>query len=514
LDSSWYAGGASAGATLTNIITSNTLVLASPDPSTAFSKGDETLLEALWRNNSTNDFTKIAVIDIVANFVENPPGSSPPRPFSQTLTDWDTLGDGYVDGDTTSTPSFANAIMPFTMAGGGNLQITSVGWYNDFHMWQKMNAQINFTALPQGFHSAKMVHDVRGTERQTAERQWYYDDGASNALSFSTAAAIALKTLTSTRYVSGVRYYSTNDVFTVTAQITNLFNKTYATSNVASVQFASTTTNLTPGHDSAIAAKSNIPDYDDAFNISQDMTISTSNLYLTSAVAVVQGLHPYKTTATSNTVAANRLINTYADTRSTDTQEYWTDEQYRLPLDFIVDSIPGSIAAVKGQWTSSNVLTNGNALIYNQRLQAAGAGFDFSGYLPAGPDYSGFSGDQVYLRAFYLNPSSPKSGCTLTLPNLVAANVGAFGTGNVNIAIKLPGNSWGWWDVGAMFPANFNDVKAADGTGCQTGQSGNTWTLSFGTSSTFNSNGFIFIKITFRNMTNNIGSVMQITFPA
>ena len=510
LAEAWYNGGDSAGDTVSKIITSPSLTLATPDTEDAFGKGDETMLEAHYRAASADEFVALAEFDIPANFVEGVAGVSP-RPANQDLTQWNKPGPSATgtgckaDGGDTSPsvsgtyPSTDKTQINFVGAGGGNLAILDVSKYNDFNMWQKMNASMSFSALPQGFHNFKMVHDVRGTLRETNEVEVIYDDAVSEVLSFSSVPAVVENTLASAKYLSGVRYYSTGDTFDVTATVANLFNKTYGVGDIASITMdgAINTVSLAPGDDPAITAKSNIPDYNDPYVVSETIAINRTNVYNVQTNARVSATHPYKSNIAQDTPNENRLVNTYAATRSGAKDEYFTDEQYRLPLSFDTDSIPSGIT---GEWDSTAALTDGNALIYNGGVQHGGD-TNLAGTLPAGnPNLTTVltSAVQQYMRAFYEPVSNPKSGVVLTLPGLLNANVGPVGSGDVNVEVKLPGLT-GWLDAGSDFPGNFDSVKTNDGTGCRTAQSGNNWTLSFGTSSTVDSGGYMFVRVTFRN---------------
>lgn len=487
----------SAGDQLTNVITSNSMVLSSGEgasdsfvapgtppvnPATTnsaqFRKGDEGLLLAKHQIGD-GPFDIVATLDIASNFKENPPGSSPPRPHVQDLTMWDDAGAG--DACVDATVTFTNA--------RGTLQITDVRWYNDFNKWQKMNAQFNLSNLDPGYNKFQMIHDLP-TDESTTEVDFYYADN-STAMVFSVAPTIVQNTLSSAKYLSGVRYYDIGDTFDVAYAGDNVFSNIYHSTRCSMFRFEGRATddNQQPTTPPAVT---------DVFAIAETVTVDRSNYYNSNTRATANFYHPYKSSISATTPSENRLVNTYPVSRSTDLQELFTDENYRLE-DGTHDVVPVSLT---GNWDSSQVVGAGKAIVGGGAQPAVKSGtINFSiGYLPVGsPDYSGRSGNEVYLRSF--KSASANSGFVLELQGLNGADVDVVGSGNVNVEIKLPGET-GWLDAGKAF--NSSQFTGIDGDGCQTSQSGDDWTITFGTFSTANCQGTIIVRITFRNSTEYI----------
>lgn len=498
MSGSWYdAKGLSPGDQLTNVITNNSLTLATgvgaPDswnppgtvpvePATTnsanFRKGDEGLLKAKHQIGA-GAFDVVANLDIDANFKENPPGSSPPRPYVQDLTTWDAQGAG---------DPCADAQVTFTN-GKGSLQITDVRWFNDFNKWQKMNAQLNISNLDPGFNKFSLLHDLAQDE-ESAETEIYYADNA-DVMVFSAAPTVIENTLSSTKYVSGVRYYSTGDTFDVNYAGDNVFSNIYHSSRCSMFRFDGRGAN----NDKQPASP---PAVTDTFTISETVAVDRGNFYTNNATLEANFYHPYKASIQQDTANESRLINTYADNRSTDLLEYFTDEDYRMD-DAAFDSVPASLT---GNWDSTQLVPAGKAVIMPSGsgpvLRAGNA--DLSGTLPAGnPNYSGRNGAEVYVRGF--KSAAANSGCTIELRGLTSSDVGIKGSGSVNVEVKLPGLT-GWLDAGKAF--NSSQFTGADGDGCQTAVSGDDWTLTFGTFSTAGCGGVIIVRITFNDGSNGI----------
>jgi hypothetical protein len=241
-----------------------------------------------------------------------------------------------------------------------------------------------------------------------------------------------------------------------------------------------------------------IPDVDDTITINEVLAINRADFYTTNARLTAYLEHPWKDTVSSISPAESRLINTYASIFATPTHEYFRDEAYRLNED-VHDIVPVSLI---GNWDSSQVLSNGNALIYAQRVQYPN--INLSSTLPSNnPNYStGFSGNQTYLRSF--SDNDPHSGTTLVLNSLSVDYIGEVGGGDVNVEVKLPGQT-GWMDAGKYFASA--EFSGADGDGILVSKSGNSLVLTFGTFSTAGSEGVIIVKITFRNTSRYISEM-------
>jgi hypothetical protein len=223
-----------------------------------------------------------------------------------------------------------------------------------------------------------------------------------------------------------------------------------------------------------------------------------SNYYDLDTRVTVTLQHPWKSSVNQTSPSENRLYSGYGNI-STNTYEYFQDENYRLPSG-AYNTIPGSIT---GQWNSQSLLSNGEALVYNEGVQYPN--HNLSSTLPTGnPNYStGFSGNQYYYRAFY--SSNPHSNVNLTLVSIGGVNdISEVGTGDLNVEIKLPTQT-GWLDAKKSY--SISDFTGADGDGCLISESGNTLNLTFGGFSTASSGYMIIIRLTFRNTSKFISRI-------
>jgi len=486
LPADYYVGVTANGATINTIIHQNNLTLSSPDTNKCFNWGDKGFLK-VKHIDGVAAIAEVAILDIPANFVEPDPGN--PRAETQTLSLWDNPGTG-------DTPT--DAIIPFhDTTAVGTLQVLSCGGYKGelgttpiFNMWQKMTARINVTTLPAGYNGFKLAHDGLSSDQESAQYDVYYDNNT-DVLSFSVPPTIVEKAINSSKYISGVRYYSSGDTFDVAFTGNNLFKNCYSASMLARHKFE------------ACSANTDIPpsgsyDVNDTLPVTGVVTINRGSYYDLDTRLTAYLYHPWKTQLSLETPSENRMVCTY-DNVSTDVAESFRDENHRLDPASDYDSailLPGSIT---GQWNSQNPLAASDALVYNQRVQLAA--IDLSGNLPIGPNYTvGRDVVQQYCRAFYKNEAN--SNVSLTLTNLNIANIGEVGNGDVNVEIKLPTQT-GWLDAGKAYSSAL--FTGIDGDGCKTPAStGSILSLTFGTFTTANSGQMIIVRITFRNTNQSI----------
>lgn len=497
LDARWYPTGTEAGDTV-SVIKANELVLSSGegDPDSY-----ETPTNVPWVATTTNaarfrqgnagtlqvkhadgviDQSVVCTLDIEANFVENVAGSRPRYPDEQDLNLWDSTGDG---------DACENGIVNLTNS-KGSLEVTYVGTFNDFPLWQKMNAQINVSNLDEGYNAFSLLHAMDAGDEESAVTKLFYDD-SSDALAFTTSPTIVENTINSSKYISGVRYYSTGDTFDVNYVGANVYQKVYRTSYVSMFRFEALSSNQNRN-------PASIPVYTDQITINETIAINRSNYHDLDTRLSAYLYHPWKSTKSATTASENRMVCTYGDTLATDTADSTTGEEYRLP-DGTYDTIP---EAITGQWDSTKTLENGQALRYNLKIQYPN--IDLTSNLPAeNPDYStGFSGGQTYLRAFR-DTADPHSSITITMSGITNGDISPVGsTSGMTVEIKLPTQT-GWLDCGTAF--NSATFTGADGDGCKASVSGEAWTFTFGTFSTANSGNMVIVRLTFYDSSQAVG---------
>ena len=474
------SGNKSPGDVISNLIVANSFIISSPSPSTAFNKGDQgKLLVKQAINNLV--YNTVATLDIAANFDEAL------RPTTQNLSNWDNQGTGdpCTDGRVTLNNN------------RGQLQVTYCGRYN-LNKWQRMNCQINVSNLDTGFNGWKLVHELP-TSQESNVLQLYYDYDTS-PLSFSVSPDLVFDSYgANQKYLSGVRYYTTGDKFTLSYTGSNVYKNHYHSTAVSTYTWGAITGTQTKNPGDTGVSGSNPPNYDDNISYSQLITINAASYRSEDSRVSVSLQHPYKSTVTAQTPSYKFLVNTYGNT-SGDLIDNFVDENYRLPLGEYT-TIPGSIT---GQWDSSLPLTTNDALVYAGSLRYCN--IDFSTYSPVGPNYSGRTGDQKYIRAFRKTGTATNS-ISLILTGLTNTDVGQIGSGDINVEVKLPGLT-GWLDAGKPFDSG--SFTGATGQGCRTSQTGSTWGITFGSFSTANSGYIVIIRITFRTANKTITG-LQVT---
>lgn len=463
-----YKVGDTSGSTVSYITNDASFTILSPNQSTTFNKADEGVFN-YHINTVLNDSVNLA-----ANFNEAERGGT------QTSTPW--------------------------VGPSGNISVTSVSWYNDFPKWQKGNATATVVAgdLQQGYNSFFMRHSGISTAQTTSTLDLFYDNDAGANPSVTTPTLA--EATPSFRYLSGVKMYNRASTFNLAVSGLDCFDNVYH--QTSPLTYSSTSSTLSSGNidhdDSSVTGLTDPPAIGETMIVTNKvLTVPNSNLRSTNARATITPRDPYGSYTAVSSASENRLIDAYTTT-STVLEEYFDDENRRMPSG-TYNSVPGTIT---GLWNSASGLNNGEAQVYNGQLFFPSTDFS-SGYLPTGnPDYSGFTGDQVFYRVFF-DDGTPHSSGQLELGNLTSSDVGAVGASNVNVEIKLPTQT-GWLDLGTSF--DNGTFTGADGDGCKTAQSGDDWSWTAGTFTTANSGYLIIVKITLRNTTDSLTQVREVAW--
>ena len=133
---------------------------------------------------------------------------------------------------------------------------------------------------------------------------------------------------------------------------------------------------------------------------------------------------------------------------------------------------------------------------------------DHSGFLPAGPDYTGQSGDFVYYRVFAATGAFTSGSITFSgWSNALSVVQGA----NVEVYLRYPNcsdygnsNTNVWQDLSV-------DQTTFGGNGCLgAGSSGSAVAFSFGTTSSVSFGNRIIMKMVFKN--SSVTALTGITF--
>ena len=428
-------------------VTGASSMTANTANSTKFSDADKGKLEFYLQGNKVDEF------DLEANFDESEKNGCQSYP-----------------------PAFSD---------NGYIEITEVCKYNNFSGYQKgkANVHLSFTV---GFISFYLLHRVGNDERKTPTYKLFYDDG--NRPNVSLFTFMIDENRATYKYLSGLKYYYYNTGVDISIKAQDVFNKTYIQypielwASILSIKNISWNDNDSYGY-------SNPPNYNDEWNFTTqrfafDKRTAGEVLVCNARGKDAFGYGDLKTFSLDKT-----LYNTY-DNRATDKHEYFTDEYYRLQ-EGDYDSVPNNIT---GQWDSTQLLINGQAQVYVNRLVYPQK--NFNDYYPQqNVDYTSFIGEQKYFRAFRDSNIAHNSG-SLHLRNITWDDVG----NKIDIFLKLPSQT-GWLDLSKDFNAAL--FTGADGDGAMVGhsQSGDIliidWTS--GTFSTANSGWMYIIKLVLKD---------------
>lgn len=439
--SSWYRDGSVAGSAISDYIVSNSYTLSNANPSTTFKVGST---------------------------------------FGGDIgTVWHVLdGTNYNYRDVTQG-----------VGTSGTIQITDVTTYNS--IWRKGNARISYTQTSEGYRRHQICYTAPSINQITNNIKFWYDN-VNGTPGFPQDSTITQNSLTSTRYLSGIRYYYIGDTFDMSSLITNIAKKgIHPTSPIVySMPGLIPVTTTISG--------ASFP-YDGTYNFQITDALDLVNVYNIDARLKIDSTKPNGLSASKITVTQNRLVNTYPINYSTNCNVYMYDEYYRWKATDDFSVIPSNYSNPIGDWTSSDLLINGNGQLYNGTWYYPRINYT-SGYLPTQTaNYSVFSGDQTIVWA--CNIGNAHSSMTINFIGLSSytdiAPEGTSGTKYLNVVIRLPSvipsfAPTGWMDCGKSF---------GNGNGCRndSGSSGTTVACTFGTSSSTGSNGVVFIKVVLKS---------------
>lgn len=366
------------------------------------------------------------------------------------------------------------------------------------------------------------------------------------------------------RYLSGISYYTnilTNDnKFEVELRSdNNVFNKTYVVENT--LRFETNVFNFPNGEAAGTFgaqvditellddgyvkySTSNLPEHNDqAFYFAKDAgavatgipSIDTRlfpapNKFTTRAWIRARMFDPFGPgdgyDAYGEGFVERILVNSYSETRATDTTEWFTDESYRVtdgyeffgpindayqdpPLVDPQDNISSIGLQCGGRFTEDESDIPG--LIYPQNDYTVG-----NGIVPNNSsevrDYAGLTGDRVYQRTFNLGYTISKARLQVVSGgnSPVAFENIRYKHGNDRarfgkIEVKIPGvgtNSTGWLDIGRLFKTGEYEDGYGALSGAVEGSAGNfTVPFTFGPRNTADTSDQIAVRITYFGQT-------------
>lgn len=463
-----YESGKGAGSLVSYIINDPTLTLTTPNSTTAVNQGDKGKFE-LWINGAKTD-----EFDLASRFQE-------------------------ANRATAQTGLPANST-------GGKITVSSIVKYA-ISLYQKVNAYVTIAAadLRTGYNEIVLKHTgTTGGDQTAASYKVFYD--TSTATPTITGLDVTLQTV-APKWLSGVQYAGAGTTVLVDAVGNALMDNTYVADPITLTGLHGAATATVAPADAAVTGLSVPPAIGETMTVTDKvLTLSTANQATKDARLTATPKDPHGSYVAVQSVSKKLLVNTFG-ARSTAVVEHFDDETYRLPLSW--DSNDTS-SSVTGQWDSSVALPVGNAQQGVVADSENGLLYPAEDFTPFTPDntanYTGRSGDAVYLRAFLT--ASPKSSIQLVLYG-VAAGIGQVGASDLNVEVKLPGQT-GWLDCAKPYDgaAGVN----ADGNGAMVGSIGYsggnaTVNATFGGKSSYDAANRVLVRIRLRNANRTIKQI-------
>lgn len=367
---------------------------------------------------------------------------------------------------------------------GGFISIMEITRYNEFSLWQRGRVRININPgdLRQGFNEIYLVHNLSTGTTHRSNTLKLFLDTANNRPELDPFVALENTALNSTKYLSGVRYFSIGDEFRLIYYGHKMFNNTYKQEPVHIDMPGLSPTDISWDH-SDVSGVNDPPQIGDVMDFNGLLTLDEMNEYSINARMRIETYDPFGPGEDKLTTSVNRLVNTYMN-GSTDLKEYFRDEKYRLP-DISEYDVP--LTSRTGNWNSENPLTVNDALLFDEKLMFANIDFT-SGYRPAQTvNYSSYNSEQAYIRTFY-HPEPHNSG-TFKIVGLTELDLRS---NRLWIEIKLPSQT-GWLRLNNDY--DVVDFTGSDFDGCLLNVDGDEFTYTSGTFSTANSGYQVVLRI-------------------
>mgnify|MGYP001563941541 CR=1 FL=1 len=391
-----------------------------------------------------------------------------------------------------------------------NITVKGVAMYNSYPPYQTGSASINVltTNILDGENKIQLIHTGAAGVAIGSGSYHFFND-TSSAIGMNTPTVEESAT-SSNVWLSGVQYYGVNDIFIFQFTGSRLFETTFRSvpAVVTSTAFGITTYNVNYSDSKEtwnVAVPASVPPITGSFTYSGAKTVANASVLRGAASISVTVSDPIGNSATvASSTATKWLVNTYATT-STAKAESFVDENRRL-YSGAYDTIP-NVSAI---WTSSNALETYDSIVTGALVYPSGSVFNFTtGYNPVGTANYDHTEDQLYFRA--MSGSTPLTAGTVTITGLALSDFQGDNSPtyiNAKVEIKLPSQT-GWLDLGKAF--NPGTFAGADGDGCWTSGTTNTFGWSSGTFSTANSGYMYILKITLKSGSNYAYNNKRIT---
>lgn len=237
-----------------------------------------------------------------------------------------------------------------------------------------------------------------------------------------------------TKHLSGIEYYILNSAFTIGVTGINNLNRNTAKISANLVITASDYGITTLSQSPFGTGSSNFSGWTNAFdntgasysNTSATISSSSYRFRGTNANITATPADPWANGSSQNSANASVLIDTFTNT-ATDLVENFDDESRRQDSGY-------NSGTTSGNWTSTNALSAGEALILggqllvpNQATLTSGASqSDFSSFAPssggANPNYSSLTVPVSYFRTIVDTSGTSRSSFTMSITGSFVAN--------------------------------------------------------------------------------------------
>lgn len=298
-----------------------------------------------------------------------------------------------------------------------NIRIRVTNWAAEFikYVGRILVTVTIGSILPNsGRFKVQVTHNngIDGTYTYTGTDIFFDDEPTTQTISGVT---IAENTVSSSMYLSGIRYYDTGDSFDIgVTDMDNLNANTYPSTLLSinsSGEYGIVNDNLGSGD---LTSWTNIHN-DTNTSYTETKTITSSNFrYIGTAANISGQVHDWTSGASANSANASICIDTY-NTQSSDLAEYFTDETYRR-------------TSADAAWVSTSDMTsyddNKGMMVQEGVLKTQRT--DWTSYAPGttgNPDYSGFSGAGTYYRRFTDTAQEVHGSAQMTISGFTLQNL-------------------------------------------------------------------------------------------
>jgi hypothetical protein len=359
--------------------------------------------------------------------------------------------------------------------------------------------------LAGGYVWIRIIHE--GTSGGTYEEDWeIFYDGPYGSPPMPLGASVGEFSAV-LKYLSGIRFYDIGSQFDVSGTVSSAFSAMYHVSPVLldlSQLAVPGPTSLSYDDAGITPAHPPVPKWNDDLAWSKRVTVSVSGRRYYDAIIQQRAQDPFAVSSANSSSSGPIMIDTTPQ-GSTDVDESFDDEAYRLVPQTLWSSAPVTPPTGPVKFNSTAVLDNASALggqVYSGQLIYPSVNFltpaSRRPVQQAGTNYSLLSGVRDFQRAFKHDTTpSTRSNVVLYIPGFDVTTIGggspdiqAGGAGTTNMFLMLPGISSVWFDCGqqyfsSQFPSPQPGCVVKSLSGIAGGFPSNEyWYCTFGTFST------------------------------